>query len=129
MGNSPRRVGKRCTSEWCTGQLLAELQDLYFHDLRNTFTTRLQNLGVSLEIRSALLGHSTEAVMTSQYSHGGLGWKLKLRDAVTQLETTYTTPILSYGLSYEALDIVRPDLKRSPTMQKIRWKVGGPNEI
>ena len=35
----------------------AKVQDLHFHDLRHTFTTRLQNLGVSLEVRAALLGH------------------------------------------------------------------------
>ena len=33
----------------------------------------------------------------SQYSHGGHGWNLKLREAVSLLETTYT---LSYNMSY-----------------------------
>ena len=33
----------------------------------------------------------------SQYSHGGHGWNLKLREAVSLLETTYT---LSYNVSY-----------------------------
>ena len=78
----------------------AKVQDLHFHDLRHTFATRLQNLGVSLEVRSALLGHTTKAVMTTQYSHGGHGWNQKLREAVTLLEPTYTTKNLSYGLSY-----------------------------
>ena len=51
----------------------AKVQDLHFHDLRHTFTTRLQNLGVSLELRSALLGHSTKAVMTSIHTAGKAG--------------------------------------------------------
>ncbi len=33
------------------------LHDLRFHDLRHTFTTRLQRLGVDYETRQALLGH------------------------------------------------------------------------
>jgi integrase len=98
--------------QWHRTCKAAKVQDLHFHDLRHTFTTRLQNLGVSLEIRSALLGHSTKAMMTSQYSHGGQGWNLKLREAVTQLETTYTTPILSYGVSYEGSSLLRPELRK-----------------
>ena len=90
----------------------AKVQDLHFNDLRHPLTTRLQNLGVSLEIRSALLGHSSKAVMTSQYSHGGQGWNLKLREAVRQLETTYTEPVLSYGLSYEGSALIRPELRK-----------------
>ena len=46
--------------------------------------------------------------MTSQYSHCEMGWNLKLREAVTQLETTYTTPILSY----EGSALVRPELRK-----------------
>ncbi len=87
--------------QWHRTCKAAKVQDLHFHDLRHTFATRLQNLGVSLEVRSSLLGHSTKAMMTSHYSHGGHGWNMKLRDAVMQLETTYTTPHLSYNLSYE----------------------------
>jgi integrase len=98
--------------QWHRTCKAAKVQDLHFHDLRHTFTTRLQNLGISLEIRSALLGHSTKAMMTSQYSHGGHGWNLKLRDAVTQLETTYTKPVLSYGLSYERSTLPQPELKK-----------------
>ena len=88
----------------------AKVQDLHFHDLRHTFATRLQNLGVSLEIRSALLGHKVRGAgsepfggeaMTSRYSHGGYGWNQELRRAVTLLETAYAGLNLSYGLSYE----------------------------
>ncbi len=74
------------------------------------FATRLQNLGVSLEIRSSLLGHKVRGAgsepfggeaMTSRYSHGGYGWNQDLRRAVTLLETAYAGLNLSYGLSYE----------------------------
>ena len=88
----------------------AKVQDLHFHDLRHTFATRLQNLGISIEIRSALLGHKVRGsgsdpfggeAMTSRYSHGGYGWNQALRRAVTLLETAYAGLNLSYGLSYE----------------------------
>jgi hypothetical protein len=88
----------------------AKVQDLHFHDLRHTFATRLQNLGVSIEIRSALLGHKVRGsgtepfggeAMTSRYSHGGYGWNQELRRAVTLLETAYAGLNLSYGLPYE----------------------------
>jgi hypothetical protein len=80
----------------------------HFHYIRHTFTTWLQNLGVPLEVRAALLGHrlrngGTDAlggdVMTSQYSHGGYGWNQQLPHAVTLLHTA----LLSYGLSYGRL--------------------------
>jgi integrase len=82
----------------------AKVHDLHFHDLRHTFATRLQNLGVSLEIRSALLGHKVRGsgtepfggeAMTSRYSHGGYGWNQELRRAVTLLETSYAVLNLS----------------------------------
>jgi integrase len=95
--------------QWHRACKSASVQDLHFHDLRHTFATRLQNVGVSLEVRSALLGHSTKAVMTSQYSHGGHGWNLKLREAVTLLETTYT---LSYNVSYDTLPGKQPTEKK-----------------
>lgn len=63
--------------------------------------------------------------MTSQYSHCEMGCNLKLREAVTQLETTYTTPILSY----EGSALVRPELRNLLTLRRIREMVGGPNGI
>ena len=86
----------------------AKVQGLHFHDLRHSFATRLQNLGVGLEIRAALLGHRIRGLggdqmgaetMTAAYSHGGPGWDKQLRAAVSLLEKAY---VLSYGLSYEA---------------------------
>ena len=66
-------------------------------DLRHTFATRLQRIGVDYEVRQALLGHRMPG-MTANYSHGGPEWDRKLRSAVEGLEKTY---LLSYGLSYE----------------------------
>ena len=83
----------------------AKVTDLHFHDLRHTFATWLQNLGVPLEVRATLLGHRLQGsgadqlggeVMTSRYSHGGYGWNQQLRYAVTLLHTA----LLSYGVSY-----------------------------
>jgi len=76
----------------------AKVQGLHFHDLRHSFTTWLQNLGVPLEVRAALLGHRLRSTgsdvlggeaMTSRYSHGGFGWNQQLREAVTRLHTHF----------------------------------------
>jgi integrase-like protein len=87
----------------------AKIQDLRFHDLRHSIATRLQNLGIGLEIRSALLGHKVRGLggdfgseaMTSRYSHGGHGWNQELRRAATLLESAYSGSTLSYRPSYE----------------------------
>jgi len=107
----------------------AKIQDLHFHDLRHTFTTWLQNLGVPLEVRAALLGHRLRGApgdslgseaMTARYSHGGYGWNQQLRQAVTLLQTA----LLSYGLSYgQPADEVTLDKKvaNSPKDQRKGW--------
>jgi integrase len=82
---------------WARICQIAKIQDLHFHDLRHTFTTRLQGLGVDYETRQALLGHRMPG-MTATYSHGGPEWDGKLREAVTRLDQAFR---LSYGLSYE----------------------------
>jgi hypothetical protein len=74
----------------------AKVQDLHFHDLRHTFTTWLQGLGVDYEVRQALLGHRMPG-MTATYSHGGPQWNQKLREAVTRLAKAYPS---SYETSY-----------------------------
>ena len=76
----------------------AKVVNLHFHDLRHTFATWLQNLGVAYEVRQALLGHRMPG-MTARYSHGGPEWNRKLREAVTLLDQGYP---LSYGLSYDS---------------------------
>jgi len=63
----------------------AGLEDFHFHDLRHTFTTMLQNLGVSEEIRALLLGHRRGT--TADYSHGG---KHLMREAVNKLADAWT---------------------------------------
>jgi Phage integrase family len=89
---------------WRRLTIEAKVQGLHFHDLRHSFSTWLQNLGVPLEVRAALLGHRLRSTgndvlggeaMTSRYSHGGYGWNQQLREAVTRLHTA----LLSYGLS------------------------------
>jgi len=85
----------------------ASVVDLHFHDLRHVFATRLQNLGIGLEVRAALLGHRIGSqqgdllggqLMTSVYSHGGVGWNTELRRAVTLLEHAYP-PNLADGMA------------------------------
>jgi integrase len=90
---------------WARACGLAKIQDLHFHDLRHTFATRLQGVGVDYEVRQALLGHRMPG-MTATYSHGGPAWDQKLRDAVTKLDSAFK---LSYGLSYERQAVVVGD--------------------
>ena len=96
-----KRTSDALNKAWSRLCKRGKIHDLHFHDLRHTFATRLQNLGVPLEVRSALLGHRLRSdslgseTMTMRYSHGGQGWNQQLRRAVTLLETT----VLSYGLS------------------------------
>ena len=75
----------------------AKIHDLHFHDLRHTFATRLQGLGVDYEVRQALLGHRMPGI-TASYSHGGPAWDQKLREAVRKLHQAFN---MSYGVSYE----------------------------
>lgn len=94
---SPGRLLTRWDNEraykryWADTVTLAGIQDLTFHDLRHTFATRLQDLGVGYEVRQALLGHQMPG-MTARYSHGGPGWQAKLREAVTRLEQAFPAP-------------------------------------
>jgi len=114
---------------WRRLSLEAKVRDLHFHDLRHTFTTWLQNLGVPLEVRAALLGHRLHGAgsdqlgesMTSRYSHGGHGWNQQLREAVTRLHTA----LLSYGLSY-GRDVLEESLTKkivnaAPDAEKVWW--------
>ena len=81
----------------------AGVHDLHFHDLRHSFATRLQRLGVDYEVRQALLGHRMSG-MTANYSHGGPEWDQRLRDAVTNLEKAHPFVLwLSYERHAEAV--------------------------
>lgn len=92
---------------WARACSLAKIQDLHFHDLRHTFATRLQGLGVDYEVRQALLGHRMPG-MTACYSHGGPAWDQKLREAVTKLDSVFK---MSYGLSYERKAVMAGSLQ------------------
>ena len=70
--------------QWTKACRDAQVADLHFHDLRHTFATRLQRLGVDYEVRQALLGHKMPG-MTARYSHGGPEWEAKIREAVKKL--------------------------------------------
>ena len=89
-----QRAFKEYWSETCRR---VGIQGLHFHDLRHTFATRLQRIGVDYEVREALLGRRMPG-MTANYSHGGPKWDRKRRPAVEGLEKAYP---LYYGLSYE----------------------------
>lgn len=88
------RAFKKYWSRVCE---LAKIQDLHFHDLRHSFATRLQGLGVDYEVRQALLGHRMPGI-TATYSHGGPAWDRKLREAVMKLDSAFK---MAYGLAYE----------------------------
>lgn len=75
------RSFKKAWSRLC---VRAKVSDLRFHDLRHTFSTVLQDYGVSYEVRQWLLGHRMPG-KTGDYSHGGPRWNRKLRQAVTTL--------------------------------------------
>ena len=89
--------GRAFKKYWARACGLAKIHDLHFHDLRHTYATRLQGLGVDYEVRQALLGHRMPG-MTASYSHGGPEWDKKLREAVSALDKAFK---MSYGLSYE----------------------------
>lgn len=83
---------------WASVTRRAKIVDLRFHDLRHTFATRLQRLGVDYELRQALLGHKMPGI-TADYSHGGPEWEERLRSAVTRLETHSPIVIGTSGIA------------------------------
>ena len=88
---------------WSRACRRAKIHDLHFHDLRHSFVTRLQNLGVDYEVRQSLLGHRMPG-MTTNYSHGGVEWDRKLREGITLLERALLAPNTADETAYE-----RPD--------------------
>jgi integrase len=103
----------------------AKVTDLHFHDLRHTFATWLQNLGVPLEVRATLLGHRIHdaggETMTSHYSHGGRGWNQQLREAVTRLQTALLSYGLSYGRSVFEESVTKKIVNDAPEADKTWW--------
>ncbi len=90
--------------QWSKACRDAQVSDLHFHDLRHTFATRLQRLGVDYEVRQALLGHKMPG-MTARYSHGGPEWEAKIREAVKKLSDEMSDGLLG------GLDEIRKVLK------------------
>lgn len=76
-------------------------RDFRFHDLRHTFSTILKGLGVSYEIRQALLGHSMKG-STAGYSHGSPGFDAQLADAVELLNDELETMLEDVGASAQS---------------------------
>lgn len=115
--------------QWARACKAAKIQDLHFHDVRHTFTTRLQNLGVSIEIRSALLGHSTRSIMTSITPTGDTVGTSNFARRFPYLNLRILGPIcpITCPIGQIREKWLRPET--SLTHRKIREKGGGPNGI
>lgn len=71
----------------------SKIEDLHFHDLRHTFTTRIVQVGVDLYKIQRLLGHKSPQ-MTQRYAHH---YPESLRDGVETLERVGTNLAQSMG--------------------------------
>jgi integrase len=99
--------GKRIFDNWHDGEVLgaifrrkvqkAGLTDLCFHDLRHSFATALENLGVDTRTIDLLMGHKIQGV-GEDYRHGGPGRDKQLRDAVNKLDTYWRSLPLTVPL-------------------------------
>jgi integrase len=87
--------GRRIFENWHDGEVLgaifrrkvqrAGIVNLCFHDLRHSFATMLENLGVDTRTIDLLMGHKVQG-MGESYRHGGPGRDKQLREAVTKLD-------------------------------------------
>ena len=106
------RVFRHWTNQRAFKQYWAEtcrrvgIHDLHFHDLRHTFTTRLQRLGIDHEIRQALLGHRMPGMTAHYPRRAGVGSKTPYGSRNPR--KAYP---LSYGLSYEPKAAVAGNLE------------------
>lgn len=75
---------------------LAGLKNIRMHDLRKTFSTRLDEMGVPLNLIKALLGHSTNDVTETHYIDRMVE---TLRPHVLLLDEYYE----KYGISREEI--------------------------
>ena len=107
---------------WRRSTVESKVLNLHFHDLRHTFATWLQNLGVPLEVRATLLGHRLPGgdTMTRYYSHGGYGWNQQLREAVTRLHTALLSAGLSAGIPAEEATL-QPKVANSRKDEEEIW--------
>lgn len=83
-------VTRMLNTAWRRAREKAGLPRLRVHDLRHTFATRLRALGVSLEDRKALMGHTTTDV-TTHYSAPELR---RLQAIVERLATSRPVTVL-----------------------------------
>jgi integrase len=82
--------GRRVFENWHDGEVLgaifrrkvqqAGIVDLCFHDLRHSYATALENLGVDTRTIDLLMGHKVPAIGES-YRHGRPGRDKQLREA------------------------------------------------
>lgn len=61
----------------------AEIKDFHWHDLRGTFCTRLDMLGVGDKVKQEIMGHKT-SWMTNRYTHPTPEYKLEAVQALCQ---------------------------------------------
>jgi len=83
-----RRERMNC-SAWRTARIKAGLEGVRVHDLKHTFGSRLRMVGVSLETRKSLLGH-TNGDITSHYSTAEIG---SLFESVEKLVALYESGV------------------------------------
>lgn len=77
----------RIKTAWKGALRRAGLRYVRFHDLRHAFNTRLLEAGVQMEIRKALMGHSSGEEVNSIYTHVEIGVR---RLAIQKLENWAT---------------------------------------
>jgi len=75
---------------WKAAIRRADIRYFRFHDLRHAFATRLMELGVSQEVRKALMGHSDGEDVHSIYVHVEMPVK---REAIRKLEAWHQAQI------------------------------------
>jgi integrase len=104
--------GRRIFENWHDGEVLgaifrrkvqqAGIVDLCFHDLRHSFATALENVGVDTRTIDLLMGHKVPGVGES-YRHGGAGRDKQLREAVTKLDLHWRSLPLQVPLQTRTL--------------------------
>lgn len=84
-------IGRMINSGWKNARKKAGLPQVWFHDLRHTFGSRLRAAGVSFEDRQDLLGHKSSRI-TTHYSSAEL---LNLWEAANKVCTDHQRPVLT----------------------------------
>jgi integrase len=87
-GFDPTRHQMSWDTAWRNLRKAAGLPKLRFHNLRHTYISRMAELGVSLQVTQAAVGHVSDAI-TKHYTH--IASKVA-RDAVEKLEQIRSQP-------------------------------------